>query len=273
MSTLAQLCTVINDATFNSLQINDYTTTIYIDKYGKETDGMVEYHNVPSILITTDHYTYNRQNGISDGPSSRPEFGYTASAMSNNLKNEHKMSNLFIKSKTIFLAVVIIIGFVANTFSLMVIIKQGLIKSGLWVFIGCLSISDNLTIITFFLYEFSKNPVNLFGSLSMSNDFTCKLLSSFQFMFSMISIYFLVFLTCERAVLILRPYRQPTSQKQAIVVVITITILISSSYLSWCFSAIGILQYPASVLGGDYGGMEGSYGDICIVKQRYDFNF
>ena len=26
-------------------------------------------------------------------------------------------------------------------------------------------------------------------------------------------------------------------------------------------------------LSASYGGIEGSYGDICIVKQRYDFNF
>ena len=149
-------------------------------------------------------------------------------------------------------------------FSLIVIVKQGLIKSGVWTFIASLSISDNLTIITFYLYEFSKSPANFFGFLSNTN-FTCKLFTSAQYIFGTMSIYFLVFMTCERAVLILRPYRQPTSQKQAIVAIISISILISLTYLAWCFSAFGILEYPASALGGD----SSEIIKICTILPKY----
>ena len=221
--------------------------------------------NSSTTLDADSDHTNKKQTGRDEELSSRTELSQTTPAMSNDDEDsEHKISNLFIKAKTFVISTMFVIS-TANTFSLIVIIKQGLIDSGVWTFIACLSISDNLTIITFYLYEFSKSPVNFFDFLSKTTNFTCKLFISTQYIFGTMSVYFLVFMTCERAVLILRPYRQPTSQKQAIIVVITITILISFSYFAWCFSAFGTLEYPASVLGGD----SSEIIKICTILPNY----
>ncbi len=222
---------------------------------GKGTDNIMdeECENVSEVLDTT----HSKDCGEDGGACGRKRLCRrtmnsinTTPALNNN-KSASKVSNLFIRVKTITFTMAALIGIVANIFSLMIIIKQGLIKSGVWVYIAALSVSDILTIITFYIYEFSKDPANYFGFLYTNNNFTCKLMVSLQYCFGTMSVYFLVFMTVERAVLILSPYRQPTSQKQAMLVVIIIIILWSVSYLTWIFISYGILEFPASVFGRD----------------------
>ena len=182
-----------------------------------------------------------------------------------NIIDTQKYSKLFINVKIAIFTTGVLVGILANLFSLLIVIKQGLIKSGVWVYIAALSISDSFTLIGWYIYEFSKEPVNYFWGAVTYNNLMCKLIVLFSYWPGAVSIYILAFLTVERAVLVWNPYRQPRTQKQAILVVITITLVMISGYTAWILSSIELLEYPV----GTFNGNDTNVVGICTLHPKY----
>ena len=70
------------------------------------------------------------------------------------------------------------VGFLSNLLSFSIIVKQGLIKSGVWVYFAAISVNDNLNIIWMFVANFSTEPFHILGEIITRNEFSCKLLNS-----------------------------------------------------------------------------------------------
>ena len=90
-------------------------------------------------------------------------------------KGLDKYSETLIQAKIGSIIFLIIIGIIGNSLTVLVTVKQGLIKTGIWCYILCLAISDNCALVIIFLYEFSKEPVNYWGDILNNRNFICKL--------------------------------------------------------------------------------------------------
>ena len=160
-----------------------------------------------------------------------------------NSNNNIDYSDTFYYTKISVTLTIGISGLITNSLSILIIINQGLINSGVWVYLTGMAIFDNIAIIVNFIYNYSKPPANFLWSIPMINDISCKIMSLFSHCFSGISYYLLGFMTVERAILIFNPYRTPPSQKQAIIstVIISITVtIIQDCYICLFFGIVKV---------------------------------
>ena len=161
------------------------------------------------------------------------------------LEYDLSYSDILIITKISYKIIIRIVGFICNTLSFLIITKQGLIKMGVWVYIGALSISDNFAIITETLYsfhDFSSDPLNDWGNFKNNNEVYCKLLNTLFYIPVITSHYLLTIMTCERAVLIFNPYKTPTSQRGALMVVGILILVVSLLYGISTSLAMGIIH-------------------------------
>ena len=168
-------------------------------------------------------------------------------------------SNKITHAKVVIQLVVMCIGFLSNILSFSVIVKQGLIKAGVWVYFAAIAVNDNLNIIWMFIFNFSGEPINLIEDVRTKNDVSCKILNSGAYFWGVLGVYILVIMTCERCLIILNPYRIPPSQKRAIMSVIITTILSVGSYSSFVSQAFGIIEVP----------LDGGTLKICSLLPNY----
>ncbi len=152
----------------------------------------------------------------------------------------------------------IIVGLVANCLSFLVIVRQGLIKSGIWVYLATLAITDSLALIMGVAYEYSKPPINLFGNLQNNSDIICKFLTSFAYLWSLMSNYIISFMSVERCVIIVNPYRVPTGQKQATISVLIIVGVIVLAQPTYVFNCFGVVKFDALNL------------KLCTILPKYE---
>ncbi len=157
----------------------------------------------------------------------------------NNMR-EDKYSETLIRAKTGSITFLIFLGLTGNSLSI-VIIKQGLIKNGVWVHIMCLAISDNCVLFMSFLYEFSKEPVNYWGHIRNNNKFICKLFNTCFPIFIATSHNILACMTISRSITIVKPYKQPASQKMAFTMVACIIIYVMVLYVPYGVTVFGVV--------------------------------
>ncbi len=67
------------------------------------------------------------------------------------------------------------LGLFCNSLATAVMVKQNLIKDGVWMFLNCLAICDNLMLISNFIYEYTWQQAYLEIDLAKSEIF-CKLI-------------------------------------------------------------------------------------------------
>ncbi len=135
--------------------------------------------------------------------------------VNNSVIYENEMSSAFLYAKICIYFIIVIIGLFGNSFSFLIVVKQGLVKSGVWVYIASLAITDSIALIMYAITEFSKPPVNLLSNMPNSNAIMCKAMTSFGYLWALMSNYIACFMTIERCIIILNPYRVPPGQKQA----------------------------------------------------------
>ena len=156
-------------------------------------------------------------------------------------------SETFINVKLISMVVIVILGVLFNTCSLVIIIKQDLIKMGIWCYIACLSICDNFVLVMWLVFEISREPVNYIGKYLDNSYIFCKFVYIAYAVPLVASNNILACLTIERALTVIKPYRQPPNQKHAFIVVACIMIysmLVNIPYYSIVF---GIENYPIGI--------------------------
>ncbi len=119
-----------------------------------------------------------------------------------------------------------LIGFFSNGLSFLIIVNQGLINAGIWVYIACLSLVDNLAIIMACITILSKDaPFDFISDVFITSDYACKLLTIFEVIWSLLSLYIMCLMTVERCILVLKPFKSPTGQKRAIINVLVLCIV------------------------------------------------
>ncbi len=154
-----------------------------------------------------------------------------------------KYSETIIWAKTGSMTFLIFLGLAGNSLSI-VIIKQGLIKTGVWIHIMCLAISDNCVLVMSFLYEFSKEPVNYWGHFLNNNKYICKLFYTCFPLFIATSHYILACMTISRSITIVKPYKQPAGQKMAFTMVACIIIYVMVLYVPYGVTVFGVVDIP-----------------------------
>ena len=189
---------------------------------------------------------------VNNIPTTKPYSDY------NPISNQHKLSDTFLYIKSGIALVLIIVGLVGNCLSFLIIVRQGLIKSGIWVYLATLAITDSLALITGAAYEFSKPPFNIFGNLQNNSDIFCKFLLSFGYIWSLMNNYILSFMSVERCVIIVNPYRVPPGQKRAtisVLIIVGVILLVQPTYIFNCF---GVVEFDALNL------------KLCTILPKYE---
>ena len=100
-----------------------------------------------------------------------------------------------------------VLGLLGNTLALLIMIKQRLIKDGVWTYLACLSVADNLVLISSFIWEFSLQKPYL-GIEFNNNEVLCKFFPHYTVL-RRISHYILAVMTFQRFILLYQPYRKP----------------------------------------------------------------
>ncbi len=167
---------------------------------------------------------------------------FTTSTQPNFIHNYNEVFNVFIYVKISVALTMLLIGLVANGLSFLIIVKQGLIQSGVWVYIASLAISDSLALTTSLISEFSKPPVNLLGNILNSNNIACKATISMNYLWSLISNYIVSCMAIERCLIILNPYKVPPGPRKAAVLVFIITVIIVGLQPTFNFNVYGIVK-------------------------------
>ncbi len=149
--------------------------------------------------------------------------------------------------------IVRIVGLVCNTLSFLIIMRQGLIKMGVWVYIASLSLCDNFSIIIDslnMLNEFSSEPIGYLDNLTANSEVFCKL-HSILFVIPLVTgNYLLAIMSCERAGLILNPYKIPSSPKKALLVVCLATLVLILVYSIFINLVIGVVHVEVPLFNG-----------------------
>ncbi len=155
--------------------------------------------------------------------------------------------------KTGYRIIVRTVGFVCNTLSFLIIIRQGLIKMGVWVYIAALALCDNFFIIIDslnMLNEFSNDPVGYLDNFKANSEVFCRLHNILAFVPLVTSTYLLAIMTCERAGLILNPYKIPPSPRRALLVVCIVTLIITLVYSIFVNLVIGVIHVEVPLFTG-----------------------
>ncbi len=158
--------------------------------------------------------------------------------------NMDKYSETLMHGRTGSIIFLIIIGLAGNSLTILVTIKQHLIKTAVWVHIMCLAISDNCVLLAHFLYEFSKEPANYWGHYLHRNDFICKLYFTCYSIFLVASHTILAFMTIQRSITIINPLKEPLGQKRGFIMVACIVIYVMVLYVPHGVTAFGVVGIP-----------------------------
>ncbi len=233
-----------------SKQINEsynlgYVTMLFTQKDGgsnrtefNDRTSTATYFTTSKQNVNDFPMTYYNSSGFTENPSTKSPLYFS----NNSVIYQDEISNSFMYIKLSISLMVLIIGLVANSLSFLIIVKQGLIKSGVWVYIASLAVTDNLALIMSFFYGFSGPPFNILGDIPNSNNIFCKTLSSFGYLWALMSNYIVSFMTIQRCMLIVNPYRVPPGQRQAIISVLIIAAIIMIIQPSYVFTFIGIVE-------------------------------
>ncbi len=145
------------------------------------------------------------------------------------------------------------VGFVCNTLSFLIITRQGLINMGVWVYIAALALCDNffITIDSLnMLNEFSNDPVGYLDKLTTNSEVFCKFYFLVIFVPLVTGHYLLAIMTCERARLILNPYKIPSTPREALLVVCLATLVVILAYSIIVYLAIGVIHVEVPLFTG-----------------------
>ncbi len=143
------------------------------------------------------------------------------------------------------------VGFVCNTLSFLIITRQGLVKMGVWVYIAALALCDN-----FFIIIDSLNMLNEFSNdlyldnFKANSEVFCKLHFIVLYVPLVTGNYLLAIMTCERAGLILNPYKIPSSPRRALLVVSIVTLAVILVYSIFVNLVIGVIHVQVPLFTG-----------------------
>ncbi len=179
-----------------------------------------------------------------------------------NVNGDKDISNIFIYIKTVWFLLILIVGVLFNSLSCTIIIKQGLIKTSIWIYIAALSITDSGTLIMFFIYEFSKEPVSLLGNILSKNSTTCKTITALVFAVGGCSQYLLTIMTVSRCLLIIRPYSQPPTPKQTLGYVFLIIIIMFLIFAPFLATTFDVIKIPVHINSTDI-------VKVCTILPKY----
>ena len=159
-----------------------------------------------------------------------------------------KYSDTLMHGRTGSIIFLIILGLAGNSLTILVTIKQRLIKTAVWVHIMCLAISDNCVLLGHFLYEFSKEPVNYWGHFLNSNHFICKLYFTCYTIFFVASHNILAFMTIQRSITIINPYKETPGQKRGFIMVACIMIYVLVLYVPYGVTLYAVMDIPIGMV-------------------------
>ncbi len=163
-------------------------------------------------------------------------------AASNKIKFSEILSNVNSIIRLVWL-ILGLAGLFLNSLSFLIIVKQGLINAGIWVYIACLSLVDNMVIITATIELFSRNaPYDFIGDMFIVNNILCNFLNISVYLFPILSYSIMCLMTVERCVQILRPFKSPTGQKQAVIKVLILCIIITIVHTSYIWPFHGLFS-------------------------------
>ncbi len=187
-------------------------------------------------------------------------------------KGSQRYSNLVMTIKTGYIKTIQTVGFVSNTLSLVIIIKQGLIKSAVWVYIASLAMSDSFAIIYSIIFTLSREPINYLGDILTRSELSCKINCLLVYFPLVTNHWILAIMTSQRSWLVFNPYKVPPSQKHAVTVVVSLVLFVIVIYGTFVTLMFGIVQVPIRFSSNDsfsnvsmsikYCGMYLEYGNI-----------
>ncbi len=206
-----------------------------------------------TLIITT--RSIDGKNGnisSTNGGSEYKPTGQTSFSSQTTPESDSKLStiNVFqrystdlITIKTVYLSTLIIVGLLSNAMSLVIILKQGMTKIGVWIYVASLSLADNFVLIMMFVFQFSREPVNYLGQMDTSSDFFCKFLTSCTYISVVMSNNILSVMSCERFLIIWNPYKARPSRNMALFKILTVVIITILVYVPFVVTTHG-LQVP-----------------------------
>ncbi len=232
------------------LSAQDFTKTYYDFLDFNET--LTTKQNAKEFEMTHDFSNFNEKLTTSD----QPIF----------VHNHNEVFNVFIYVKIFVAITMLLFGLVVNGLSFLIILRQGLIQSGFWVYLASLAITDSLALTTACVSEFSKPPVNLLGNILNSNNIVCKATMSLSSLWSLISNYVVSCMAIERCVIILNPYKTPAGPKKAVILVLIITVIIVVLQPTFIFTVFGIVELEITNLSD---GNSTIYLRVCSLLPKY----
>ncbi len=161
-----------------------------------------------------------------------------------NIEAGQSYSNMVMTIKTIYTSTINTVGVISNTLSVVIIIKQDLIKSGVWVYIASLAIVDNVGIIYYQVVNFSRDPINYLGDFITISEFSCKLNSLLIYFPMVTSHYILAIMTIQRSIIITNPYKIAPGQRHAVTVVVLLILIVLLVYGTYCALTTSIVELP-----------------------------
>ncbi len=182
------------------------------------------------------------------------------------IHNYNEAFSVLIYVKICVAITMLIIGLVANGLSFLIIVRQGLIQSGVWVYLASLAITDSLALITTSTSEFAKPPVSLLGNILNSNAIACKATMSLNYLWSLISNYIVSCMAIERCIIILNPYKIPPGPKKAAISVLIITVIIVALQPTFIFTVFGLVKLDLTDLSNTN---STTYLQVCSLLPKY----
>ena len=208
------------------------------DQFNEET-STANYFKSSTKNINNFSMTIYQVSTVDNVPTTKSHFDY------NFTTNLIEVSDTFLYIKSGMALVLLIVGLLANGLSFLIIVQQGLIKSGIWVYLAALACTDSLALIMGCIHEFSKPPVYIFGNIQNNNDIFCKFFTSFSYLWTLMSNYIISFMSIERCIIILNPYKVPPGQKRATFSVMIIIAVILIAQPTYVFNCFGLVEFDA----------------------------
>ncbi len=185
--------------------------------------------------------------------------------------DEEKISKSLAYFKASWFLLFMVIGLLTNSLSFTVIVRRRLIQTGtIWIWIAALALSDNCVLINGFLVEYTKEPLNLLGeNIYYKDNASCKILTSMFYALGVISHYIISIMTVERALMIVKPHKQPKTVKQTYVSIAFIVVIVLGVYSPFLSITYGIVEIPLGMNGTDTGPRE--YFKVCTMLPQYSW--
>ncbi len=160
---------------------------------------------------------------------------------SKNIQSSNVIYNVNVIIRFSFL-VLAFLGLIFNCLSFLIIVKQGLIEMGIWVYMATLGVVDNMALIMSIFTVFQVPPYDYVSHLFNANNASCKMLTSFRYVWNMVSYYIVCLVTTERCVLIVSPFKTPTGQNRAVIKVILVSMTVFIIQACYLYPFFGIVE-------------------------------